>query len=288
MKIGQALKWGENYLAQFSFEDPAVEAEAILEGIIEIPRTSLYLNREEQCSPDEETRFQELIKRRSQREPAAYLLGVKNFNGLDLKVNRSVLIPRPETELLVEEALGILRNEKSKEVRVLEIGTGSGCISIYLALSFNPAQMLATDISEEALVLAKDNAHNFKVSKNIQFMRSHIYDSLPTGAKGDFDMIISNPPYIASSQFPNLDLDLAFEPRTALDGGEQGLDVIKPLVKNAPAYLRTNGTLIIEIGYDQGPRVKTLFEEAGFSNIRIVPDLNHHDRIVLGKINGPI
>jgi len=232
-------------------------------------------------------RYQNLIIRRSRNEPTAYLLHSQGFYGREFYVDSHVLIPRPETELLVEETLKAVDQGNLEAPKILEVGTGSGCIAISVALERSGGQLLAVDISPEALIVARINARRFG-TKNIQFIESDLYAGMPAEFWGDFDIIVSNPPYIATGILAGLQKELEYEPQKALDGGDDGLRIIRPLVEGAIQVLKPGGAFLIEIGFDQGVAVRKIFEETGFQNIDVIPDLNQKDRVVKGVKSGSI
>lgn len=280
------LQEGETALLERAIPSAALEARVLLAGILRITPTELILRAEENVPESSVLRFRELIGRRRNNEPVAYLLGTQNFFGREFTVTPDVLIPRPETELLVASAIKECRDRNLREVNILDLGTGSGCLAVSLVLEFPGARVVATDISERALSVARENGNRFKVLNRIDFRESDLYAALPE-FRGYFDMIVSNPPYIATSEFSKLDPDLFFEPRLALDGGPRGLSVLDPLIQHGPAYLRPGGLMKIEIGYDQKSAVEGLFRRAGFETKTEKDDSGHH-RVITGTHHGRV
>lgn len=233
---------------------------------------------------DEATKFKvgSWIERRKKGEPIAYILGEKEFWSLPLKVNPHVLIPRPETELLVQTVL-----EKFSSVShkcILDLGTGSGAIALALAHERPDWCIVATDQSSDALDVARANAENLNI-KNVDFYEGNWYLALPNlERKISFDVIVSNPPYIAWNDAHLKEGDCRFEPIEALQSGLEGLDDLRLIISNAVNYLTPKGWLLVEHGYDQGPRVFKLFQEHGFENIAQLKDLALHERVVVGQI----
>jgi release factor glutamine methyltransferase len=287
--IQSVLQWGEDHLLDARFESPSLEARAILGGLLNEGPTGLYMKKREPVSTDVAERFKELVLRRLRHEPVAYLLGVKNFWGRDFIVNEHVLIPRPETEQLVQVAKDIFQIRNIQNQTILDLCTGSGCIGVTLALDFPAARVVASDVSEKALQVARENADRYYATRNLRFLKSDLFQSFPqTEFKGYFDMIVANPPYVLSKEINHLEPDLFFEPRLALDGGETGISVLDPLIRQAPRFLKTNGILLVEIGHNLGERVAGLFKETGFGAVVVVKDDAGHDRIVKGELNGSV
>jgi release factor glutamine methyltransferase len=236
MTIGEALEWGKDFLTASGFQDPGVEVRAILSGVLNVSPTHLHLQRNQILEMMTWKKFQALVGRRSAHEPVAYLLGRTYFYGLELEVNPSVLIPRPETELLVEQAVAALKADGIAAPKILDMCTGSGAIAIALASACPEAEITAMDISPEALDVARRNAEKQGVSKRIFFTKSDLFEWFRQGKWGGyFDMIVANPPYISSTFLTHLDPDLRYEPSLALDGGLDGLQILLPLVKETPA-----------------------------------------------------
>lgn len=225
-------------------------------------------------------KFDEMVKRRAERFPLAYLLGSQFFSGLNFKVNPSVLIPREETELLVHKSSERIAGLASP--KVLEIGTGSGCISVCLALKNPSLRVLAVDLSEQALGIAAENAKSHAIESRIRFLRSDLYRNIPEGEK--FDLIVSNPPYIRTEELRSLEPEIGYEPRMALDGGSDGLEIIRKIVLDAPQYLSSGGALALEIGYDQRESGTALMAAAGFQRIEAFKDFSGIDRVLMGRI----
>jgi len=220
--------------------------------------------------------FQPLLLRRLEGEPVAYILGEKEFYGRMFKVTPDVLIPRPETELLVEAALKRLATNHPS--RILDIGTGSGCIALTLALERPEWSMTAVDLSAQALSIARQNAHS--LNAKVRLLQSDLFDSLG----GDrFDLIISNPPYIPATDPHLRQGDIRFEPKAALTAGPEGLDTLRPLIQSAPDHLLSGGWLMLEHGWDQADNCRSLLVESGFMNIQNLRDLAGHERATLGQ-----
>jgi release factor glutamine methyltransferase len=268
---------------------PQLEAQILLAHLLDCSRADLFAHPERRLSLEQLSHYEALVKRRALGEPLPYLTGRVEFYGLDFSVDKRVLIPRPETEILVELALAHLSRlsqgrtadrtpSSGKRPVLLDIGTGSGCIAVTLALHAPDARVYAIDISAEALMLARDNAKRHGVSKRINFLQSDLFDA----PLGQMDIVVANPPYIAREEFPGLPRQVReYEPLLALDGGSRGLEVIQRLLLQAQNRLRPAGLLLIEIGSDQGAAVtqlaRSIFPQA---DITIHKDLARRDRVL--------
>ena len=254
-----------------------VDAEWLLAHVVGQPRTWLFAHASEPAAPDVVERFEVLMVRRQAGEPVAYLTGTQGFWTLELEVSPSTLIPRPETELLVELALA--RIPVDARARIADLGTGSGAIALAIAKERPRASLIATDASNAALEVARRNATRNRIA-NIEFREGDWFAPL---AGETFELIASNPPYIAVSD-PHLgEGDLRFEPPTALSSGADGLDAIRRIVRDAPTHLMKGGWLLLEHGWDQGEAVRALLQAAGFIDVETVQDLEGRDRVTLGR-----
>ncbi|MGA2654772.1 MAG: peptide chain release factor N(5)-glutamine methyltransferase [Gammaproteobacteria bacterium] len=259
--------------AQILLNEPR-SGEILLAHVLKKSPAYLYTYPEKMLTPEETDLFQNLIKRRVQGEPIAYIIRKKEFYSLEFKVTNDTLIPRPETEMLVDAALNIIAD---KPCKVLELGIGAGSVAITIAKLKPQAQVTATDISVDALTVAKENAHMHQV-KNIDFILSDWFKDIPSLK---FDIIISNPPYIAEND-PHLD-DLQYEPRRALIAGVTGLMDLEHIIANASFYLQDGGWLLVEHGYDQQNAVQDLFKAAGYLAINTLLDLSGQPRATVGQ-----
>ncbi|WP_182267296.1 peptide chain release factor N(5)-glutamine methyltransferase [Stenotrophomonas maltophilia] len=255
------------------------EAELLLLHVLERPRSWLFAHATDPLAAADLAAFEALLARRVAGEPVAYLTGRRGFWTLDLEVDPATLIPRPETELLVELALERLPPDQS--LQLADLGTGSGAIALALASERPQAQVLATDASPGALAVAARNAARHEL-RNVRFAEGgHDWYAPLQGAR--FDLIASNPPYIASDDPHLAQGDLRFEPATALASGVDGLDDIRRIVDGGQAHLLPGGWLLIEHGWDQGAAIRALFDAAGFAEVQTVQDLEQRDRITLGR-----
>jgi len=258
-------------------DTPRVDAELLLCRATGESRSYLYTWPERELSGEAEQQFETLLSRRERGEPVAHLLGERGFWTLSLKVTPDTLIPRPETELLVEAALARL---PAGGGRVVDLGTGSGAIALAIAAECPSCEVVAVERSEAALAVARQNGKDNGIG-NVQFLLGDWFEPL---AGERFDLILSNPPYIASAD-PHLNQgDVRFEPRSALASGADGLDDIRTIIDGAPKHLILGGWLLLEHGFDQGEAVCALLREAGYEAVELLPDLQGHGRVSLGRL----
>lgn len=276
--VRRILDWTIPHLKSFGSESPRLDAEILLAHARACPRIQLYTNYDQPLTDTQRATMRNLVKRRAAAEPVAYLVGHREFFGLDFRVTKDILIPRPDTETLVVDAIEALK--PLAVPRVLDVGTGSGCIAISLAVNCPNAEVTAIDLSEPALRIAKENAEKHKVSGQIRWIHGDLFQSLQTGEQ--FDLIASNPPYIASAEIETLSADVRlYEPRSALDGGQDGLDVIRRLIAEAPPHLVLKGKLLIEISDEQADAVTQLLASNGsYDDIAVLKDLAKQPRVV--------
>lgn len=280
LSLKQALQWAVGVLATRT-ESAHLDAELLLAHVLKKPRSYLFTWPEKTLDNEQSSAFQTLVEQRLQGKPIAYLMGKREFWTLELSVTPDTLIPRPETELLVELALERIPPDQS--CNILDLGTGTGAIALALASERPQAQIIAIDQSFSALQIAKLNAEHYQLP-NIQFMQSYWFTNLVNTINPLFDVIVSNPPYIAESDEHLKQGDVRFEPLTALAAGHDGLDDLKLIIQQAPAYLNKHGRLLVEHGYDQGLAVRQLFAQAGFTAIATRQDLAGHDRVTFGHV----
>lgn len=276
------VQWATTYFDTHDIDSPRATAEILLSHVLNTRRIDLYLRYDQPLTPDELERFKVLIKRRMNREPVAYILGCKEFWSMGLHITRDVLIPRPETECLVEKSLGMLAvdaNMKSK--LILELGTGCGAVILALA-SENPRHSYwATDISINAIRIARQNAMQNDLNGKIHFIAGDWF--APLGSKtGVFDLIVSNPPYIKSGDLAQLQPEIhAYEPLLALDGAADGLHCLRHIIQSAYRFLKPGGALILEIGHDQKASLKQMIAECGeYEGVSFYQDYSGYDRIL--------
>ena len=273
--VREVLAWTRDYLRKAKVDRARFEAELLLAHALGTERLELYLHPERVLTPEERARFRELIQRRRAGEPLQYLLGEVEFMGLKLKVNEHVLIPRPETEGLVELVLQDVKQEaKDQELKILDLGTGSGAIAIALAQALPRSRVLAVDISAEALALAAENAQRNGIG-NVEFRRSDWFSNVVE----KFEIIVANPPYVAREEARRLPREVRAEPREAWDGGPSGLEHLKRIIAEAPRHLVPGGRLYLEIGAGQGAMTRELALATGaFDPVEVLRDLAGRER----------
>ena len=285
--IGEALALGKAAL-QGTADNSDFDAEVLLCHVLDTGKATLIAWPERELSDAQNRQYVELLEQRKQGVPVAYLQGQREFWSLDLAVNPDVLIPRPDTELLVEVALELgnqLENQLGPEsnLNIADLGTGSGAIALALCHEKPHWHITATDLSPEALEVARENAHDLKLC-NLTFLEGHWYTPLPRDRR--FHLILSNPPYVAQGDPHLLGDGLPFEPHSALVSGPQGLDDLAQIIHSAPYHLYSGGWLLVEHGFDQGDAVQQLFHKAGLQQIATHQDLAGQDRVTLGCYPG--
>lgn len=273
--VKELLQWAVLFLGK----EKRIEAELLLAQLINFSRAKLLAYPEKIITKDQALEFREIVKLRKEGEPLQYILGREDFMALDFKVTKDVLIPRSDTEIMVEKVIDYIRSS-SQIGHVLDLCTGSGAIAISLAYYLPEIKLTAVDISEEALVIARLNAQANGVEDKINFYQGDLFAALEENMK--YNIIVSNPPYITSSEMEGLPVDVQKEPHLALWGGFDGLDFYRKIIKQAPDFLETGGRLFVEIGSKQGQEVSCLFKENAFTNIEVIKDWNNLDRVVSG------
>ncbi len=279
--ILRLLRWTASHFMSRNIENPRASAEILLAHALGLRRIDLYLRYDQPLMPGELGRFRELILRRLRHEPVAYITGRKEFWTVELSLSPAVLIPRPETECLVEAALGCLPETPEGEGRsILDMGTGSGAIILALAAERPGNRFYASDRSAAALEIAKANAAGNGLDGKVGFFCGDWFAPLKADISG-FDLIVSNPPYIRAAEIKGLQPEISFEPKAALDGGTDGLAAIRQIVLHAPDYLSEKGFLIMEIGFDQRSDVTEIAQKCGnYDQIRCTKDYGGNDRVM--------
>ena len=272
----EVLRGAESYLATRGVDHPRLNAEHLLAHALGLKRMELYLQFDRPLGESERAPLRELVKRRGAREPLQHILGTAEFHGRTFSCDRRALVPRPETEQLVEIALELARRTAAPVI--LDVGTGSGVIALTLALELPSAEIHATDISDEALALATENASRHSIPQRVAFSKA---DLLPQSVS-PFTLIIANLPYIPSPEIPTLQPEVGHDPHSALDGGADGLDAIRRLVVDAPGRLSPASALVLEIGVGQADAVKALLEASKFRDISVKPDYQGIPRFAVG------
>jgi len=295
----EVIQKSAEFLTKKGVDSARLQIELLLAHVLKLPRMKLYLNFERQLSDAELDAVRGLVKRRGQREPLQHITGSTSFCGLEMDVNRNVLVPRPETELLAEAGWEFLRKHPPSGRRhptshspragletgdpiALDFGTGSGCIAIALAVNCPAARVLALDASAEALAVARRNAARNGATDRIEFLRSDGFAALPAGST--FDLIISNPPYVPSAEIATLQPEVRdFDPRAALDGGADGLDLFRRLAAEGSAFLRPAGRIMVEFGDGQAGEVSRIFEAQNWLVESVREDYTKRPRILIAR-----
>jgi len=301
MTVLEGIQKSTEFLAKKDVESPRLQAELLLAHVLNLPRMKLYLNFERALKDSETDTFRELVKRRAQREPLQHIVGSTSFCGLEISVNRHVLVPRPETELLAEMGWSFLSGISSQPATALDFGTGSGCIAIVLAAKVPGAVITALDVSNEALEVARQNAAKNNVADRVSFVQGDGLKSLP-GQKSDsregdeshgqdarattaFDLIVSNPPYIPTAEIATLDPEVRdYDPRGALDGGADGLDFYRRLAHEARPFLKPGGKIMLEFGDSQGAAIRNIFNGENWIVEGIREDYTQRERILMATL----
>ncbi|GAB6137283.1 peptide chain release factor N(5)-glutamine methyltransferase [Halanaerobaculum tunisiense] len=270
-----------DFFSQHEISSPRLDAEVLLAAVLDLERIKLYVNFNRPLTTEEINRYRELVVERSQGQPVAYLLGRQEFMSLEFKVTSDVLVPRPETEHLVESALEEIEQSNHQEFRVADIGTGSGAIIISLVkLAAKTVTGVGVDISEAALKVAYENALQHNIAGRIDFKAGDLLQPIEESV----DLIVSNPPYIPAADLADLPLAVQQEPELALAGGEDGLDYYRQIINQAPAKLAEEGLIALEVGANQASAVAELLTKAGSKEVEIQEDYAGIERVVLGRL----
>ncbi len=278
--VKDILTWTSTYFTEKGIKTARLDAEVLLAFTLGVDRLYLYLNLDRPLSPDERALFRDYVSRRGRREPVALITGTKEFWSIQFRVAPGVLIPRPDTETLVQAVIREVERIQSPDM--LEIGTGSGAVSVALAVERPDASIVALDVNRIALEVAAFNAGKARVSQSVRFLAGDLFEALRKGPA--FDVICSNPPYIPTETVQCLEPEVRlFEPIEALDGGLDGLDVVRAIAKTASGFLRPGGALVLEIGDGQNMAATDILESAGFLKVLSIPDLAGKARVVRGE-----
>ena len=281
MQIKDVIRKGMIDLKVNGIQEPNLKARLLMQHILNKPRQYLLVHDTDMLTLRQQVDYFKAIKKLKQGVPLQHITNMQEFMKLNFYVSQDVLIPRPDTEILVEEVINIAKKIRAK--KILDLCTGSGAIAVSLAKYIEDSQITATDISEKALRVAKLNAKNNDVEDKITFIKSDLFKEIP---KEKYDIIVSNPPYIRKEEIERLDREVKKEPHIALDGGEDGLDFYRKIIHNSEEYLKFNGYLCLEIGYDQKIDVIELIEnEEKYKDTYSKKDLYGNDRIVITKLS---
>ena len=279
MNALELITYGSNELRKAGISSSSLDSEIILSKILKEKREKILINLKQEIDQTKISKFKNLVKRRSSKEPLAYIFKEKEFWSKFFEVSKDTLIPRPETELIVERLVKIY---KGKKIRILDIGTGSGCILIGLLMELEHSNGIGIDISNKAISIAKKNAKKHLLNKNVKFFTKKI-EAINQGL---FDLIVSNPPYIKTGLLVNLERDIKiYEPKIALDGGNDGLDVIKKVIYKSEEILKINGMLALEIGNEQKFEVSKILTKKNFRIEHTIRDYKENTRCLISRLN---
>jgi len=281
--VAEALKKAEGYLTDRGVPEPKPNAEFLMAEMLGVGRLTAVMQGTRALTVKEDHQYWDWIKWRGKRIPIAYILGHQPFLGIKIEVTRDSLVPRPETEELVIECERLIKDSKVAAPKILEIGTGTGCIAIALAQLLPSATIFATDLSKQALDLAQKNAITHHVGNRIRFVREDLFSD-KQGLRGWADLMVTNPPYIPTKEIAKLEPEVLKEPVMALDGGKDGLDAIRAITGMAPKMLKPGGMLAMEIGAKQGPAVSKLFATAGLQGVIVKKDAQGLERFAFGQL----
>lgn len=276
--ILKTLQWTVDYFVSHQIENPRLEAEILLSKVLGLTRVQLYTRFDQPLQDEELKNYKAFIQRRIKREPLAYIVGSKEFYSRDFRVTPDVLIPRPETEMLIDEAISFAKDRET--LQMVDLGTGSGCIAITLALEIPNSLVWAIDSSEKALEVTKKNVEKYQLQERVRMIHADILKEEWFKEISPFDLIVSNPPYISSDEIEKLAPEIQFEPRTALDGGKEGFDYYQTMIPSSFLHLKKGGIALFEIGFDQEKKIRELLEKTGNDNFEIKLDLAGHPRVV--------
>lgn len=281
MTIAEAIAKGAAVLADAGIAEPRREASSLMAYVTGHDAAFLIAHSDDHLAAQYKMMFDACLRRRAAHEPFQYITGRQEFYGLEFTVTPDVLIPRPETEILVEKAVELLRH--TAQPTLCEIGVGSGCISVSILHELAAAAGVGIDLSEKAIAVARANAERHHVSERLDLRHGDVF----AGVSGTFDMIVSNPPYVPTPQLAALQAEVRdFEPRVALAGGDDGLDLIRRIIEGSPAHLNAGGTLLMEIGFDQSERVAGLFSTNVWRHPEFLDDLQGIPRIITARLSG--
>jgi release factor glutamine methyltransferase len=276
----QLINKAENKLRKSGINTAAAEVEIVLQTLLDVGRLDIYLYGPQLLDETTVRRFHEIIDKRATRHPLQYILGEAYFYGRKFLVDRDVMVPTPETEILCELAISYVNNEGLEYPEILDVGVGSGVIAVTVACELPESSITAVDISRPALTVARKNAAMHEVESRIRILKSDLFSAIPENET--FDLILCNPPYISEREYEKLPREVLADPKISLISGVEGLDFIRRLIEEAPDYLKRSGRLMFEIGFDQSEKVKEISEkDTRYRSFSLMQDLNNIDRVVV-------
>lgn len=286
--INSILEEAIENLGEGDYFNPLLDSQILLSFVLGVDKIYLYTHKHEIVSEKDKEEFMKLIELRKKRYPLQYIIGTQEFMGLDFKVDERVLVPRPDTEILIETIIEIVKSGyfNKDTINIADIGTGSGAITLSLAHYLENSKVYSVDISIEALEIARENARSLSLENRVEFFHGNLLKPLyDEKLEGEIDILVSNPPYIPTRIIEDLQVEVSkYEPILALDGGEDGLDFYKKIIKDSSKILSRKSIIAFEIGHDQAKDIKNLLIQNGnFKNIKIITDLSGHDRVVIGE-----
>jgi release factor glutamine methyltransferase len=286
--IQKLLNWVTEYLTNKGIDSPRLSAELLLSHVLVLKRIDLYTKHDQVVGKQQLDQLHNLVQRAGGHEPVAYLVGKTEFYSLELNVTSDCMIPRPETELLVQRAIEFLRTRVGRQF-VCDLCTGCGCIAVAIAKNFADARIIATDISDAALEVAAENIERHALKDRIQLLQGDLFEPvIPQLDVEKFDLIVCNPPYVSAAEYEVLERIIQdYEPAIALLAGSDGLDILRRVIEKAGDFLKPDGALMLEIGYTQGSAIEELLEQSeSFKEIKIEKDFHNNDRIAIaGKMS---
>lgn len=288
MMVSEELKRGAEYLLEAGIEHYRLESEILLSHVLQMPREKLYVHDKLEIKGGDYARWTSVLNERKRKKPIAYILGRKEFMSMDFWVDDRVLIPRPETELIIERVLSVADGKEDYEWQIVDLGTGSGNLAISLAYYLPESKIWATDISEKALEVARTNAERNGSGNRVNFLRGDWFAATEGWhLEREVDFVVSNPPYLTYVEMRSLPPDVRYEPEIALDGGEDGLKFYEKIIGDSLRFLKKGGTLFLEIGVRQKDEVVDLINKSGgFCNTKITKDYSGFDRVIEARANG--
>ena len=277
--VRKVLDWTIGYLKEHGSESPRLEAEVLLAHARGCQRIQLYTQYDQVLTDQQRGVMRELVKRRANKEPVAYLVGHREFFSVDFLVTKDVFIPRPDTETLVMSAIDAAK--EWSQPSILDLCAGSGCVAVSLAVNVPKSRVTAVELHPATARVTRQNIDKHKVTERVTLLEGDLFAPVERGAR--FELIVSNPPYVTSGEIPGLEADVRHEPHRALDGGVDGLDVIRRIVNQAPGFLVPGGWLMMELAPEQAPTAISLLEDGGFADTATVKDLAGQARVVKGR-----
>jgi len=287
LEIKDLIRMGIKKLDRRKYSNPPLECVLLLAYLLDVDKTYIYIHNNEEVPSSVEDKYFSLIDERRKGYPIQYILKEKEFMGISFYIEEGVLIPRPDTEILVQYVLDYI-DEKYKEgdIKIVELGTGSGCISLSIAYYKKNVFVYSVDIDKKANAVAEENSKRLKLPGRVKILEGDLFQGIKNmGLKNSVDIIVSNPPYIPEDEIFGLQDEIKkYEPLWALDGGEDGLDYYRRIIPQSKEYLKNRGILVFEMGFDQGRKIKELMEKGNFRNINILKDLQGLDRVITGEL----